>query len=573
MVLDIKNLTVSFNTTPGQRPAVKQLSLQIPEGSTVGLVGESGSGKSVTALAVMQLLPVSARTSGDILFTPPATAPFSRPALENAGIPLLQMSPAELRHIRGGAISMIFQEPMTSLNPVFRCGDQVTEAIRLHRSLSKKEAREQALALFERVKISDPGRIFRAYPHEISGGQKQRVMIAMALSCQPALLIADEPTTALDTTVQKAILDLLQEIKEQDGLSMLFISHDLSVVADVADQVAVMMDGQIVENGPIRQILNQPGHAYTRGLLACRPSLHRKMHRLPTIESLNDPPLAKVRQVTPAETEQRRARLYQPSPLLEVNHLSVRYRLRKPVWTTGTRTFEAVRDVSFAVYPGEIFGIAGESGSGKSTLGRVIAMLQTAASGEVWYRKLPLAQLPKQDIRNVRREIQMVFQDPYSSLNPRMTVGDALLETLQAYQLYASERQRREKVMELLESVGLDAAHARRYPREFSGGQRQRICLARALALQPKLLVCDEMVSALDVSVQAAMLNLLLDLQEQFGLTYLFISHDLRVIRQMCDRLLVLREGEAVALGHPEEMFEQPENAYVRDLVSSIPSF
>ena len=556
MLLEIKDLKIDFASAGDTIQAVKGVSLGLDKGETLGLVGESGSGKSVTALSIMRLLPPSAQVHGDILFS---------------GSEMLSLDEKALRKIRGSRVAMIFQEPMSSLNPVFRCGEQLLENIQLQQNTAVAEAREKAFSLFEKVKLRDPKRIFGAYPHELSGGQKQRVMLAMALSCNPEILIADEPTTALDVTVQKAILDLLLELKEQDGLSMLFISHDLGVIAEVADRVAVMFQGELVETGSVEQILKSPAHPYTKGLLACRPSLHKKVHRLATIEDFLTDKSFEASVVSTESLKKRRSTLYAPSPILEVKNLEVRYPLKKHFWSMSQQWLDAVRVISFEIYPGEIFGLAGESGCGKTTLGRVINRLQLSHAGSVWFRQLNLEELPKAEFHFVRREIQMVFQDPYASLNPRIPIGQAILEPMKVYALHASDKQRWEKVIELLERVGLEASHANRFPREFSGGQRQRICLARALALQPKLLVCDEIVSALDVSVQATILNLLLDLQEEFGLTYLFISHDLSVIKQMCDRVLVMNQGEIEAIGHPEELFDRPDNLYVRSLVEAIP--
>ena len=571
MLLNIHDLSISFPSERGAIQVVKNVSLQINSGETLGLVGESGSGKSVTALSIMGLLPHPARVSGEIIYSHTSNQKPETFKPETFKPETRNRQTFKPETLRGREIAMIFQEPMTSLNPVFRCGAQVTEAIRLHHRVSAPEARDRALSLFEKVKLPDPARIFRAYPHELSGGQKQRVMIAMALAGQPHLLIADEPTTALDVTVQKAILELLRELRTEAGLSMLFISHDLGVISEIADRVAVMRQGEIVESGAVGQVLENPAHPYTRGLLACRPSLHRKVQRLPTVqdylvESAFQPAVVAERTIL-----DRRADLYRSSPLLEVKNLSVRYPVRRHFWGAASEWVDAVREVSFDVYPGEIFGLAGESGCGKTTLGKVAGRLLSPGAGSVWYRRLDLNHLAAKDFRPIRREIQMVFQDPYSSLNPRMRIGEALLEPMRAYLLHGFERQRREKVAELLEKVGLEADHAGRYPHEFSGGQRQRICLARALALQPKLLVCDEIVSALDVSVQAGILNLLLDLQRDFGLTYLFISHDLSVIRQMCDRVLVMHQGRVEAFGHPEVLFEKPENGYVRALVEAVP--
>lgn len=564
MLLDIRNLNIRFGAGTSAVQAAKNLSLGIAPGETLGLVGESGSGKSVTALAVMQLLPQGA-ASGEILFSPPGRESSAAP------IDLMQLPETRIQRIRGGDIAMIFQEPMTSLNPVMRCGKQVQEAILLHRDVTPGEALAEVLSLFKKVYLPDPERIFNAYPHELSGGQKQRVMIAMAMSGHPRLLLADEPTTALDVTVQKSVLDLMREWRAETGLSMLFVSHDLGVVAEIADRVAVMRAGEIVETGPVEQVLQSPQHPYTKGLVACRPSLHQKYHRLPTIADYSENPAFQPKVISRETIEKQHARLIRQTPLLEIRNLHVQYPLGKNWLSRPSSWFSAVDNLSFEVFPGEIFGLAGESGCGKTTLGRAICRFQPFQQGTIIYRGLDTGRLSERDFRPLRREIQMVFQDPYASLNPRMTILQTLLEPMQAHQLYANDRQRREKAAELLHTVGLEPAHAGRYPREFSGGQRQRICLARALALQPKLLICDEIVSALDVSVQAAILNLLLDLRDRFGLTYLFISHDLSVIRQMCDRLLVMNRGKMEGIGFPEDLFDRPENAYLQKLIGAVP--
>ena len=573
LLLDIEGLNIRFPSTAGPVNAVQNLSLQLHSGETLGIVGESGSGKSVTGLSIMGLLP-EAEVTGTLNFhrknAEKQSAPDSSPALSEP-TNLLRLTSKQMYPIRGAEIAMIFQEPMTSLNPVLRCGDQVVEAIRLHQPLSYAAAKARALALFDRVKLSDNKRIFRAFPHELSGGQKQRVMIAMAMSGQPALLIADEPTTALDVTVQKAILDLMREWREEAGLSMLFISHDLGVIAEIADRVAVMQQGDIVETGPVDQILRRPEHPYTKGLVACRPSLRHKLHRLPTIADFFEKESFAARVITAKETERRHTDLYAHTPLVKALNLSFRYPAKKNVLGFPTAWLNAVDQLSFDIFPGEVFGLAGESGCGKTTLGRIIGHLLPPYSGELWYRGLPVSTMNAGNLQPLRREIQLVFQDPYASLNPRMTIGQALLEPLIAHRLYANDRQRKEKIAELLEIVGLEADHARRYPREFSGGQRQRICLARSLSLQPKLLICDEIVSALDVSVQATVLNLLMDLQQQFGLTSLFISHDLSVIKQMCDRVLVMNQGRLEEIGYPDQLYEQPASAYVRNLIGAIP--
>lgn len=561
-ILEIKDLVIDFHSDRGVTRAVDGLSLHLDRGETLGIVGESGSGKSVTALSVMRLLPHPAAkmTRGEIWYD-----------TGNTPVNLLTLPDPAMQRIRGADIAMIFQEPMTSLNPVFRCGHQVTEALQLHRKLNFAAAKEVTLQLFEQVKLPDPARIFNAYPHQISGGQKQRVMIAMAMSCNPQILIADEPTTALDVTVQKTILELMHELKQASGLSMLFISHDLGVISEICDRVAVMFQGKIVEEGPAEQILHAPEHPYTRGLVACRPSLRRRLHRMPTVADFLDNKQFEAKVVSPAETTDRQAALYAQKPVLEIKNVVVRYPKKKNWLGTPVEWLHAVDDVSFEVFPGETFGLAGESGCGKTTLGRTIARLTDAHAGEVWYKGVDLQQLNAEALQPYRREIQVVFQDPYASLNPRMTIGEAIVEPMQVHRLHENARARRDKTVELLETVGLQADHFQRYPHEFSGGQRQRICVARALALQPRLLICDEMVSALDVSVQATVLNLLMDLREKFGLTYLFISHDLSVIKQMCDRLLIMNQGRIEEIGFPDQVYQNPEKEYVKRLIEAIP--
>jgi peptide/nickel transport system ATP-binding protein len=447
---------------------------------------------------------------------------------------------------------------------------QITEAIRLHRKVTFEAAKAETLQLFEKVKLSDPARIFNAYPHQISGGQKQRVMIAMALSCQPKILIADEPTTALDPTVQKATLDLLRQLKDESGLSMLFISHDIGVIARICDRLAIMYQGKIVETGLVTEILHAPRHPYTKGLLACRPVIDRKWHRLPTIADYIDNGQPDIRVVDPAETKTRQKALYDAAPVMEVTNLTVRYPATKNWLGQPLTWLAAVDNATFSVYPGETFGIAGESGCGKTTLGRAIARLTPATSGAVKYEGTDLLQLSDAAMRRHRRDIQMIFQDPYASLNPGKTIGAALTEPMEIHQLFDTDTARQERAVQLLETVGLQADHLKRLPHSFSGGQRQRICIARALAVEPKFLICDEIVSSLDVSVQATILNLLADLQVQFGLTYLFISHDLGVIRQMCDRLLVLKNGAIETLGVPDDLFRNPPTEYVRQLIGAV---
>ena len=557
-ILDIQDLSVRF----GDTYAVNHLSLKLPRGKTLGIVGESGSGKSVTALSIMQLLPAGATAGGKILFQPDDVA---------APVNLAELSEQALSRVRGRNISMIFQEPMTSLNPVFKCGIQVTEALQHHKNIGFKEARSEALSLFEQVKLPDPLRIFNAYPHQISGGQKQRVMIAMAMSCQPAVMIADEPTTALDVTVQRSILGLLRDLKESAGLSMIFISHDLGVISEICDEVAVMYRGEVVEKGAVNEVFQHPENAYTRGLIACRPDPDRQVRRLPTVSDYLEGRTFDVTVTDREETRARRQGLYIQKPLLSAEGLSVRYPGKNNWYGKVVEWTNAVNQVSFDIYPGETFGLAGESGCGKTTLGRSIVKLVRASSGNIRYEGTELTGLSESAFKPFRKDIQLVFQDPYSSLNPRMSIGAAIEEAMEVHQLHENKQARREKTVELLKTVGMQPEHYQRYPHEFSGGQRQRICLARALAPEPRFLICDEIVSALDVSVQATILNLLKDLQDQFGLTLLFISHDLSVIRQMCDRLMIMKNGSVEATGFPEELYNNPPTTYIRDQIEAIP--
>ncbi|PTQ92904.1 peptide/nickel transport system ATP-binding protein [Mucilaginibacter yixingensis] len=566
-MLKVENLKVSFQSQGGMFDAVKGVSFQLQQGETLGIVGESGSGKSVTSLALMRLLDEkSAHISGSVVLE---------------GLDLLNLPEKEMRDLRGNRLAMIFQEPMTSLNPVFTCGAQVAEAIRLHLRLDKQAARKTTIDLFNEVQLPRPEAIFDSYPHQLSGGQKQRVMIAMALSCNPEILIADEPTTALDVTVQKAIIELLLKLKAERKMSLIFISHDLGVISEIADRVAVMYHGEIVEQGDIRTIFHHPQQPYTRGLLACRPSPELQLKMLPTVadflkedehgkhESIRN---IRERYHYPAtEISDRRKELYGKEPLLRVRNLSTWFPVSTGLFGKSHDVVKAVDDVSFDVYPGETLGLAGESGCGKTTLGRSILRLIEPTNGQVIFNGQDLRQLDKSSMRAMRRDLQLIFQDPYSSLNPRLTIGQSLMEPLQVHGLYDSDAGRRKKVMELLERVKLDKVHFNRYPHEFSGGQRQRIVIARALALQPKFIICDESVSALDVSVQAQVLNLLRELQHDFNLTYIFISHDLSVIKHISDRMMVMSRGRIEELGDPEDVYHHPQSAYTRKLIDAIP--
>ncbi len=569
-MLRVQGLSVSFRTRAGWVSAVEEVSFDLPAGQTSGIVGESGSGKSVTSLAIMRLLPTPPAkiSSGEIWFDSPSLGRVN----------LLTLPEKSMQHLRGNEIAMIFQEPMTSLNPVFTCGDQVVEAIRLHQKVSFAEARDRTLALFEEARLPNPSRIFSAYPHQLSGGQKQRVMIAMAIACNPRLLIADEPTTALDVTVQKTILELLQDLQAKHGMSLIFISHDLGVIGEVCDRVLVMYKGRIVEEGPVQEIFARPRDPYTRGLIACRPPLDRRLHRLPTLSDfLKNPEKLTVEEALRTETiseetyRQRQATLSQQSPILEVKHLCVHFPIQKGIFGRTVGHVKAVDDVSFTVYPGETVGLVGESGSGKTTTGRAILRLIEPTSGEVRFMGQAVTKLPAQALRPLRKHIQIIFQDPYSSLNPRLTVGSALTEPMLFHKLAQTPREAQERAIALLEQVGLEADHFYRYPHEFSGGQRQRIAIARALAVEPKFIICDESVSALDVSVQAQVLNLLLDLQEKYGLSYIFISHDLSVVKFMSDRLLVMNQGQVVESGYAEDIYRNPQHEYTKKLIDAIP--
>ncbi len=564
-LLQIKNLKISFLRDGEWNEAVHGVSFEVPKGKTLGIVGESGSGKSVSNLAVMRLLneKQSKITADEITLD---------------GKDILHLSEDEMHDVRGKRIAMIFQEPMTSLNPVFQCGFQVTEAILAHEDVTEEEAKSRVITLFKKVMLPRPEAIYKSYPHELSGGQKQRVMIAMALACNPELLIADEPTTALDVTVQKEILKLLQELQKSDNLSMIFISHDLGVVSEVSDYIAVMHNGNVVEYGEAQEILNNPKDPYTKGLLACRPPMDYRLKRLPIVKEFldgtwsDDADFKQQLIVTQEERDAHLKEIYSREPLLKVEHLKTWFPLKKGVFNRVYDHVKAVDDVSFEVYPGETLGLVGESGCGKTTLGRSILRLVEPSEGKIIFESKDVMSLSGNDLREYRKHAQIVFQDPYSSLNPKMRVGDAIAEPMLVHGLEPDAKKRRDKVCELLTEVGLQPEHYQRYPHEFSGGQRQRICIARALAVHPKLIICDESVSALDVSVQAQVLNLLNRLKKDFGFTYVFISHDLSVVRFMSDRILVMYNGRPVELGDADEIFNNPQNEYTKKLINAIPS-
>ena len=552
-LLDIQDLAIGFASGAGELTVVDHVSFSLYESETLAVVGESGSGKTVSALAVLKLIP-----------SPPGRISSGRIYFRNGEAPakdLLQMDEPEMQKIRGRSISMIFQEPMTSLNPVFTCGDQVTESLRVHLAYTRKQAHEKVLDLFNEVMLPRPAEVFRAYPHQLSGGQKQRVMIAMAISCNPALLIADEPTTALDVTVQKTILELMKNLQVSRKMSILFITHDLGVVAGFADRVLVMNKGKIVEEGPVEDIFHKPVQPYTRGLLACRPPLGVRLNRLPTIEKyMTGEGVESEGIITPLQRKTAHERIYAGEPILKVEKLGKRF-----------GSFTALEQASFLVYPGETLGIVGESGSGKTTLARVVLELIPATEGRIIYREQDITKLTHGDLKKLRKDLQIIFQDPYSSLNPRLAIGPAILEPMKVHGLHGNDPARKARVMELLRKVGLNPDHFYRYPHEFSGGQRQRICIARALAVEPRLVICDESVSALDVSIQAQVLNLLNDLKKDFGLTYIFISHDLSVVKFMSDRLIVMKNGKIEEMGEADEVYANPQSAYTRMLLAAIP--
>ena len=580
IVLEVKDLSVSFDG----RTVVDNVGYMLRRGRTLGIVGESGSGKSVSSLAIMGLLPSGGHCSveGSIRFFGSPAWYAGVPACENdnkihptsseadnPGIELVGLDEDHFRHLRGNHIAMIFQEPMTSLNPVQRCGAQVVEMLRLHEEVSKEEARRRAIALFNEVLLPRPEKIFDSYPHELSGGQKQRVMIAMALICNPDIIIADEPTTALDVTVQKTILDLLRHLQQQRNIAVIFISHDLGVIAQVADDIAVMYRGRIVEQGLARQVLANPRQPYTQGLLACRPPLNARPRRLPTVSdfmkesSTPSSPLTPLNPPTPSTPS---------APLLSVRNLSVLFDLEKNLFGKPRKQLTAVDSISFDVFRGETFGLVGESGCGKTTLGRAILRLIDSASGSITFDGLRLDTLSQRQMRRLRQKIQIVFQDPYSSLNPRKTIGQAIMEPLLvSSNRHLSRSEARRRVVDLMDRVGLLPEWFDRYPHEFSGGQRQRVCIARALILQPDLVICDESVSALDVSVHAQVLNLLNELKEQYGYTYIFISHDLSVVHFLSDRIMVMRRGALVELAESDQLFSNPTTEYTKKLLDAIP--
>lgn len=564
-LLAIRNLKVSFTHEGKWIEAVHGIDLDVFAGRTLGLVGESGSGKSVSSLSVMRLLnEKQSRIEAD--------------SIQIEGEEIKDFTEKQMAEVRGKRIAMIFQEPMTSLNPVYKCGYQVSEIILQHETVSKTEAKQRVINLFKQVMLPRPEAIYNSYPHELSGGQKQRVMIAMAIACNPKLLIADEPTTALDVTVQLEILKLLRKLQTDTGMGMIFITHDLGVVAEIADDVAVMHNGEILECGTVQQILNQPRHPYTQGLLACRPPMDVRLKSLPIVKEFLDglwkggkEQILHDLQITDTQRQDHLRQLYSKQPLLKVEGLKTWYPLRKGIFNRVYGHVKAVDDVTLEVYEGETLGLVGESGCGKTTLGRSILRLAEPTDGKVWFDGIEVTALKGQTLRDFRKQAQIVFQDPYSSLNPRLTIGEAIAEPMRVHGIETNKGKLRDAVCDMLEQVGLQAGHYDRYPHEFSGGQRQRICIARALAVNPRLVICDESVSALDVSVQAQVLNLLNRLKEERQLTYIFISHDLSVVRFMSDRVVVMYNGKPVETNDADTLFEHPQNDYTKKLIAALP--
>ena len=577
ILLEINNLVTEFRSDDETIKAVDNVSFSLSRGETIGIVGESGSGKSVTSLSVMRLIPnpPGKITGGEIIYH----------SKTKGRIDITKIPEKEMQALRGNEIAMIFQEPMTSLNPVFTCGNQVMEAIVLHQQITKKEAKEKTIELFKKVQLPRPEIIFDSYSHQLSGGQKQRVMIAMAMSCSPSILIADEPTTALDVTVQATIIDLMQELQRENDMGIIFITHDLGVIAELADKVVVMYKGKVVEQGNVVDIFTNPQHPYTKGLLACRPPLDKRLKWLPTVADFmkvneNGEIIENIQSVdsfteTLVITNEERAEahktMYAKPPILEIKNLKTSFPINKGMFGKPTSFVNAVDDVSFTVYRGETLGLVGESGCGKTTLGRTILRLIEPTSGHIIFDGIDITHIDKQKMRAMRKDIQIIFQDPYSSLNPYITIGNAIMEPMQVHNILENNVARKKKVIELLERVNMNESQFNRYPHEFSGGQRQRICIARALALQPKFIICDESVSALDVSVQAQVLNLLNELKREFNFTYIFISHDLSVVKFMSDKMIVMNKGKIEEMGDADSIYNNPQSEYTKKLISAIP--
>ena len=554
-ILDVLGLNISFEENKQKTTVVHDIDFSLYENEILAIVGESGSGKSVTSKAIMGLLQdKNTHIKGRINFEETS---------------LLSLSSKEFAKLRGNDIAMIFQEPMSALNPSLTCGFQVAEILLHHKKVSASEVKKEVLQLFEKVKLPRPQDMYTSYPHQISGGQMQRVVIAMAIACKPKLLIADEPTTALDVTVQKEILQLLKDLQKQTGMSMLFISHDLALVCELADRVLVMYKGDIVEKGTVKEIFEAPKKSYTKALLGSRPTLDVRYKVLPTIASIKDNSFT-PQSITSQQRAKKHQKIYTKTPLLRVENVAKSYFSKVGVFGQK-QEIKAVNGISFDVFEGETLGLVGESGCGKSTLGKVILQLEKATKGSIFYKGKEITSLKSKDLRSLRKDIQLIFQDPYSSLHPRKIIGQAIIEPMEVHGIGSSKKQRKEKAMELLSRVGLEASYFHRYPHQLSGGQRQRVGIARTIAMEPKLVICDESVSALDISVQAQVLNLLNELKEDFGFTYIFISHDLAVVKYMADQLLVMNRGAIEEIGDADEIYANPIKQYTKKLIDSIP--
>ncbi|MDA9290175.1 ABC transporter ATP-binding protein [bacterium] len=554
-ILDVLGLNISFGENKQRTTVVHDIDFSLYENEILAIVGESGSGKSVTSKAIMGLLQdKNTHIKGRINFEETS---------------LLSLSSKEFAKLRGNDIAMIFQEPMSALNPSLTCGFQVAEILLHHKKVSASGVKKEVLQLFEKVKLPRPQDMYTSYPHQISGGQMQRVVIAMAIACKPKLLIADEPTTALDVTVQKEILQLLKDLQKQTGMSMLFISHDLALVCELADRVLVMYKGDIVEKGTVKEIFEAPRKPYTKALLGSRPTLDVRYKVLPTIASIKDNSFI-PQSITSQQRAKKHQKIYTKTPLLRVENVAKSYFSKVGVFGQK-QEIKAVNGISFDVFEGETLGLVGESGCGKSTLGKVILQLEKATKGSIFYKGKEITSLKSKDLRSLRKDIQLIFQDPYSSLHPRKIIGQAIIEPMEVHGIGSSKKQRKEKAMELLSRVGLEASYFHRYPHQLSGGQRQRVGIARTIAMEPKLVICDESVSALDISVQAQVLNLLNELKEDFGFTYIFISHDLAVVKYMADQLLVMNKGAIEEIGDADEIYANPVKQYTKKLIDSIP--
>lgn len=556
LLLSVKKLSISFNSNNVLSKAVNSISFDVYENEIVGVIGESGSGKSVTALSLMRLIQFSEKTkfSGTVTYK---------------GMDIKELSEKEIQSVRGREIAMVFQEPMSALNPSMTCGSQVREILLHHDVVNKKDLNDEVLRLFNSVKIPDAHKAVQKYPHELSGGQQQRVMIAMAIACKPKILIADEPTTALDVTVQKEIIALLSSIQKETKMSIIFISHDLALVSEISNRILVMYKGRIIENGDTNTVLKTPKEPYTKALISAKPKTGKRLKRLPTIKDILSGS-NKLEIITKKEREKRHKKIYNSPPILRVENLEKIYFKRYGLFS-GKTSFKAIDNVSFKLFEGETLGLVGESGCGKSSLGNAILQLNRATSGSVFYKGKNLHKLSKKDLRHLRKEIQIIFQDPLASLNPRLTIGEAIIEPMVVHKLYDNYSCRKSKALDILEKVGIDKNSFDRYPHEFSGGQRQRIVIARTIAVEPKLIICDESVSALDLSVQAQVLNLLNSLKEDFKFTYIFISHDLAVVKHMSDKILVMNNGKIEEQGDADEVYKNPKQKYTKRLISAIP--